>query len=64
MTKFLVKSFETVYYETWVDADTPEEAQEIVEAGDGDVVDRTQITNSSDFEVWDVLNEDGHSVQS
>lgn len=64
MTKFLVKSSETVCYETWVDADTPEEAQEIVEADDGDVIDRTQVTNSSDFEVWDVLNEDGHSVQS
>ena len=64
MAKFLVKSSETVVYETWVEADTPEEAQEMVEADDGDIVDRTEVANSMDFEVWDVLNEEGHSIQS
>jgi hypothetical protein len=62
MSKFLVKSSESVTYETWVEAKDANEAVEIM-GNDGAYVDRhSDAVDGSDFEIFEVDDEEGNVV--
>jgi len=63
MAKFLVKSSESVTYNSWVDADNYKDAIRMVEMDDGALIDKYSDTvEGTDFEVFEVEDENGDVV--
>ena len=63
MTKYFVESSEVVIYRTEVEAEYPQEAMNLVQNLDGDIVDRNQdVCDRHGFEIFAVYDEEDNEV--
>ena len=63
MAKYFVESSEVVIYRTEVEAESPQEAMNLVQNLDGDIVDRSQdVCDRHGFETFAVYDEEDNEV--